>query len=1106
MTEKKLSSKGGKQLRLPKVMVAVGLVAAGFAVLWAVRKPAAQGLIEVMCSRLDVACSANIARLDFGGISLRALKISEVSGATPIISIDRLGVDVDWTGGPIALRPSWVGADGVRVRVDLRGGPPLGRLTSAVQTFLNRSDQTQVNAPPRMTVSDLHLGFETPLGLIETSGGFVSVGPGAFEGRLAADGASLETDHSRLALRDGEVRFRRQGDDLSIDGLFHADRLDLPGVRSEALELSLTARQDRYGLRASWSGAAGAMDVSGFRMSGARIRGEADGAGINLSAPSLSAFVQSLDGVRLEGEGGEGGVGELSWDRSRLRLDLAEREGEKRIGTLDVRLEEIASSGLSAETGAVQGRVSVSTAPRSLWPVRLDADGEVRIGGLTARPEFREDLTRVFSPLAAMTSPGMGSAISDAIVRAIRKSDIEAPWSAHLDEAGLQATLKGPMQLSSFYPFNLDIRASDASPLVMSWSPSKGLSWGVAAEVETSGEGPRVDILIRAEGDPSRGITAEIDGELEPWRIGGGLLEVSLDAMRLSRSGNAGAATGGVALSYSGELVSGSIENARLEARMNAIWSGSGSVIDAVAPPDLSWDRLNLGEAVISQGSALLLVDGPLAQKGGSVWAGDGRLVFKPMKAEIAGASGVMTPGTVAIDWTFGEAWAARLSMEASRLVLEGGNGTIEADLSGLSGSMRMGREWSLNGGVEGGKVRTDTLLADSLEGRFRLHGDKDGFEGDLRDVMGEISDPSEAEDRMFEAVRFSGQASVSRDGLDFSAVTRLTSPDLELVTLSGRHDFRSGHGKARIAPARLQFRPRGFQPSDLSARLRGPANVSGQVEVSGEALWSSDDFNLSLSTELQGVGFAIASAGVFEDVSGRIEISDLFEMRSPPGQTIRIGKVTFGVPFEDGDIRFQLLDFDTLRLEAAQFPFAAGAIVVRPMDYEFGADRNLIVAEADRWDLTEMVRLFGVPDLEVEGVLSGTIPLSFTTGSARVEDAVLEASGEGGVIRYTGEAGQAAGDADPNARLVFEALEDFRYSRLRVGLMGDITGRITLSLGLLGKNPGVLGGTDFDLNIGVESELMNLIQSFQSDRGLSSVIRAAPPLAKNEESPLPRD
>jgi hypothetical protein len=175
-------------------------------------------------------------------------------------------------------------------------------------------------------------------------------------------------------------------------------------------------------------------------------------------------------------------------------------------------------------------------------------------------------------------------------------------------------------------------------------------------------------------------------------------------------------------------------------------------------------------------------------------------------------------------------------------------------------------------------------------------------------------------------------------------------------------------------------------------------------------------------------------------------------------------------------------------------------------MDYEFGADRNLIVAEADRWDLTEMVRLFGVPDLEVEGVLSGTIPLSFTTGSARVEDAVLEASGEGGVIRYTGGAGQAAGDADPNARLVFEALEDFRYSRLRVGLMGDITGRITLSLGLLGKNPGVLGGTDFDLNIGVESELMNLIQSFQSDRGLSSVIRAAPPLAKNEESPLPRD
>lgn len=1106
MTEKKLIAKGGKQLRLPKVMVAVGLVAAGFAILWAVRKPAAQGLIELVCSRHDVACSAKIVRLDFGGVSLRSLNISEAPGETPVVSIERLGADVDWRGGPLALRPSWVGADGVRVRVDLRGGPPLGALSSLVQSFLNQSDATLPNDPPRMTLSDLRIDFETPLGLIETSGRFISNAPFAFEGRLTAEGSVLEADQSRLALRNGAVLIRRQGDHLSVDGVLQVDHLDLPGVRSEMLDLKLVARQDPSGLRASWSGAAGAMDLNGVRLSDTRIRGEVDGAGINLSAPSLEALVQGLGGVRLELEGGEGGSGDVSWRSSRVSLDLAGREGDERTGTLEASLEAMTSSGLSAETGAVQGRIAVSTAPRSLRPLRMDAAGEWTLSGLSAGPELGGDLARLFSPLGAMTSPGMGGAMSAAIVHAIRGADIGASWSAHVDETELKAALKSPIRLRSAHPFAVDVTRADAAPLVMTLGPSQRLSWGVVGNIQSSGDGPRIDMNVRAEGDRSSPLTVEVDGVLEPWPVHGGFWGATLDKVRLSRFGDSGAFAGGLSLSYSGDLASGSIDDAQFQARVNAHWSGSGSIIDAISPLDVSWKRFSLGGSSIGEGSARYYFDDPLAQKVGSAWRGDGRVTFTQMKAEIAGASGVISPGTAGIDWTFGETGNARLSMEPSRLVLAGRSGTIEADIPSMSGAMRLGKNWSINGSFDGGRARAETFLADRLEGRFSLGGAEDGLAGEFLDVSGVLSDPSQAENRIFEAIRFSGMASLSGSALDFSAVTRLISPDRALATLSGRHDFSSGRGDARIAPASLQFRPRGFQPSALSALLRGPANVSGRVEVSGEASWSPDDFNVSLSTDLQGVGFAIASAGVFEDVSGHIEISDLFDMRSPPGQTIRIGKVTFGLPFEDGDIRFQLLDFDTLRLEAAQFPFAAGAIVIRPMDYEFGADRNLIIAEADKWDLTEMVRLFGVPDLQVEGVLSGTVPLSFTTGSARVEDAVLETSGEGGVIRYTGSAGKAAGDADPNARLVFEALEDFRYRRLRVGLMGDITGRVMLSLGLLGENPGVLGGADFDLNIGLESELMNLIQSFQSDRGLSSVIRAAVPPAQTEQSPRSED
>lgn len=1096
MTEKMLILKGGKQLRLPKVMVAVGLAAAGFAVLWVGRKPAAQGLIEIVCSRHEVVCSAKIVRLDFGGLTLRSLTISETRDQAPIMSLDRLGIDVDWRSGPLALRPSWVGADGVRVRIDLRGGPLFGKATSLAQTFLKVPDEAGARKPPRVTLSDLQLEADTPLGLIKGAGEFVSVGPRLLEGRLVAQAVTLDDGQSRFVLSDGAVLVHRNGDDLSVDAGFHVDRLDMASVRSDKLELKVIARQDLLGLRASLTASAGEMSVNGVSLSDTRIRGEFDASRIDFAGLSPEMLLQGLGGVRLEGESGEGGVGAVSWDRSRLTLSLAGPADGRRSGALDLRLETVASSGLSLEEGALQGDISVSTVPRSLSSLRFDADGALRLSGLNAGSELEAGLRRMAAPIAAITAPGMDAALSGAAVTLIRNGRIDGRWSARLDESGLNATLKDPIRLSSPHPFSLDVAALDAPPVILKWRPSQGLSWGVASHVVTSGAGPRVDLRVRAEESPSRGMNAAIDATFEPWRIGRGLLGASLNDVRLAGADDAGAVTGGLELSYSGDLASGSVDEARLQTQLNVRWSGSDVVIDATSPPELSWKRFDLAEARFGEGSARFLVDGPLARKSDSIWAGDGRLMIAQMKAGVAGSAGVIAPGAATIDWTLSDTWDAHLSIEPSSLVFEGSSGALAADLPLLSGTARVGTQWSLDGSFAGGRVRAETLLADQLEGDFSLSGGKGGLAGGLRDARGVISDPSQGEDRVFETVGFSGTAGLSREVLEFSAMTRLAAPGLPLAMLTGRHDFRSGRGNAQIAPTSLQFRPRGLQPSDLSSRLRGPANVSGGVEVEGEASWSPDNFNVALTTDLQNVGFAIAAAGVFEDVSGRIEISDLFQMRSPPGQTIRIGKVTFGLPFEDGDIRFQLLDFDTIRLEAAQFPFAAGAIVIRPVDYRLGAERNLIVAEADRWDLTEVVRLFGVPDLQVEGVLSGTIPLAFSTGSARVEGALLEASGKGGVIRYTGRAGQTAGDADPNARLVFDALKDFRYSRLRVGLLGDITGRITLSLGLLGENPGALGGADFDLNIGVESELMNLLQSFQSGSGLSSVIRSGAPSA----------
>jgi hypothetical protein len=79
-------------------------------------------------------------------------------------------------------------------------------------------------------------------------------------------------------------------------------------------------------------------------------------------------------------------------------------------------------------------------------------------------------------------------------------------------------------------------------------------------------------------------------------------------------------------------------------------------------------------------------------------------------------------------------------------------------------------------------------------------------------------------------------------------------------------------------------------------------------------------------------------------------------------------------------------------------------------------------------------------------------------------------------VVRYTGSTGEAAGAADANAELIFDALRDFRFTVLKAGLDGDLADRMVLSLSLQGRNPAVLDGQAFNFNISIDSALMDLL------------------------------
>jgi translocation and assembly module TamB len=233
-----------------------------------------------------------------------------------------------------------------------------------------------------------------------------------------------------------------------------------------------------------------------------------------------------------------------------------------------------------------------------------------------------------------------------------------------------------------------------------------------------------------------------------------------------------------------------------------------------------------------------------------------------------------------------------------------------------------------------------------------------------------------------------------------------------------------------------------------------------------------------------------LASAGAFEGVSGKIEVADLLNMKSAPGQKLTIEKVTLGMPLEKGVIDFQLIGFEAIRIAGAEWPFVGGFIRVKPTDFTFASTaRNVIVAQAVDWNLDTLVRQFELPDLKLQGKVGGDFPVVFSAGSAEIDNAVLASSGPG-VIQYGGAATDAAAQNEPTTAIVMDALKNFRFEVLKIGLDGNLAGKMILTLDMLGRNPAVMNGQAFQLNISIDSELAKLVNSLTLGTDIQGAIR----------------
>lgn len=1059
------------------------------ALLWLFRIPIAEMTARQVCKDRGVVCRLQIDQLSTSKVSVSKIDVRASTGA-PVL-IDRVALDLGWSG-PFAPEIRFVEVDRPRVTIDTTGGavriPVLDQLQSG---------------------SSGGGGFEMPSFAVMDGQVTVLTDAGPVNGTVSSSGSiqreirsSMQLDPTELVLDDYRLSLQAARADLLI-----AD-----GRVSGQAEMRLSE--------------------AGFETSAARdIRLNADlqHGGDNQYTTDwiISAGEAQVDTASVSDLTSEGTIhftlenGEISADAVRIDSIMATalaglvRFGDMEVSTLGLTAE------LEADESALTGPIGISGAAYAQNIVAVERfvlTGEVALDG------FGTDIRGgTFEGAFVTENVRTDSAMRDRMLSAISLPD---PLNSHASL--LRASLN---QLFSTFSAGVEFRAgfdgetadlelTSARPVAIQ-GPRGQISLGI--EPPSDGNwltltGMGYDVSGRLTYiDARRGIRLSAAQSIIDGGFIGAPSEIALKNLNLSEVSAGGrrlAATAGeVSYHASSEqnqiFVDGDVRftglafgmelfGTRLRARLQGLDSGSGWNF-RFEPGEclrLAFLSATLAETTLGPGNTELCAPGDrLFTRNGDAISGVLTTSSLSLPMEAGFGAGTLTLGAPRFSWALEDSFS--LEVAASDLALPlvvPGDVPRNVDVA----SEALLAKLTTENGVGFTFAMTDTDLAvqdvpvDITIAEVKGEGTA-GEGGPLIDysVLGALmSDSLNPEDNaLYAPMVVSGDGQMTASGFDFDGTLRLASRFAFLGNLSVTHMFDGAVGEAVLNGGRLQFQRQGLQFHHVSERLRGIAvNAEGAVQPVVFASWDNGQLAASGGIEIEGLGFATFRLGEIRGLSGELEFTDLLDLKTAPHQHLTLEELRFTptISLMSGAIDVSVLGPDEFALESAIWPFVGGELSVEPLTWRMDSPSQLVTVTAENWELSRLLGLFQVPELDVHGRVSGAFPIEIVGVNAYFRNARLTAV-EDGVIQYDSDIARSAGQADPYAKMAFDALKNFEYEVLSVGADGNLVGNIILDLALSGHNPDVMDGQVFNLNIRLDSDIAKLVHAGSISASVSS-------------------
>lgn len=1051
------------------------LLLAILAIIWVFRMSIAERFAQRWCSSQDLVCNLDVERLGLSGAAINAIRVQNASDRVPV-EAGRVELDLVWDG-LFSPRLVSIQVDDPVIRLEYGddGQIAIGGLKDLAPSG---GDQPSSGPMPEFTVRNARIEAITPAGPVLMRGDVSGKLPYQAEIHAEIEPASLETEEGALMLERGRVDLVLAGIKLSGGASLELSRAEFETV--SARNISIDARMaDSFLPEVEWTATADALSAPDLSLSGLKVGGstgivtgeqeEGAGALARLRSFSIDATLASL---QREG---------TSLGPSRITGEASRERGKPLSGKFAVEVTEAVSPWLTALSATLSGNGEISDDLNS-----IDITGEVIVDDAGIPEAFQASLLK---PLR--TGPPFGghaSALKDGLASALEAFDAGTGYAFRRSSAAdwSLVTTRG-IAITGANGAAFTLTPDDTRPAVLNISGDGTLVSGVAAL-----SGPRlpdatIDIALLELGP--EGTALQAGGvSIRRWVADELALALSLNELELNT------ASGTPRMKAVGEVrLDGSLFGQSLEP--TKVFGGVDASLGETLRVQSHGTRcIGIDSGGFRSSEALVVKAFQL-----ELCPQDGRLVG-PADGALAGRLAVSdfsvpfrsndTEGTLSLDQAFLDwraATTARIGVTARRMSADLTIGEKTLVLSAASPELGFATTSPLSFSASTGRSEIDGTLipADVSLGALQfeatlpssgLSGSAEASEVEIRDLQDDpLYEPLTGTlDAVFGngLMQLSGPVTTLRGGRKIADVNMT----LNLVELDGQ---------ASIDTPDLVFEPGGFQPTSLSERVRGfLSNARGQLNAG--AFFDIDGGEVSGTgyVEVAGFGFDTLRLGAVNGVNGRVEFDDLIQLHTPPGQEVRVGAINPGIPLNNGRIAFQLLGPTSAVIEEAAWPFAGGNLVVGRSEWTIAGARDVIEISARKLELTEIIGVFNLPDINADGTVSGRFPVELSGPNVFIRDAVLRADEEGGTLAYTGDIGDAASQADERVSLAFRALKDFQFSVLELGASGNLTGNMLITLNLVGKSPDVLGGAPFAFNIGVDSELMKLIRTGQSMTG----------------------